>query len=158
MLVWSLSNKWVLFWTLGASADTLISIKVLGAPGGKNPILGDFGLCFFFKLSVLIPQTPKCDLVYFDFYSTFSLLKYWPFFSRALKFQAMLFSQEQKLLWAMPGLHLSFVMGQIQHTNKDKMIFHFTLWSEIQPYMGQGSSDRVFVLCVCVFLWLDLYL
>lgn len=158
MLVWSLSNKWVLFWTLGASADTLISIKVLGAPGGTNPILGDFGLCFFFKLSVLIPQTPKCDLVYFDFCSTFSLLKYWPFFSRALKFQAMLFSQEQKLLWAMPGLHLSFVMGQIQHTNKDKMIFHFTLWSEIQPYMGQGSSDRVFVLCVCVFLWLDLYL
>lgn len=157
MLVWSLSNEWVLFWTLGASADTLISIKVLVAPGGTNPILGDLGLCFFFKLSVLIPQTPKCDLVYFDFCSTFSLLKYWPFFSRALKFQAMLFSQEQKLLWAMPGLHLSFVMGQIQHTNKDK-IFHFTLWSEIQPYMGQGSSDRVFVVCVCVFLWLDLYL
>lgn len=67
------SEHWGLLLTLNLLT---ISIKVLGAPGGTNPILGDFGLCFFFKLSVLIPQTPKCDLVYFDFCSTFSLLKY----------------------------------------------------------------------------------
>lgn len=140
MLVWSLSNKWVLFWALGASADTFISIKALGDPGGTNPTLGDLALCFFFKLSVLTPQPNHTLVSFFAFCFTFSLLKYWPFFS-LMHLRSELLSR-QELLLAVPGLHLSFVMGQIQHTNKDKMIFHFTLWSEeIQLYVGRGYSD-----------------